>query len=272
MVTQANDRAAGHEALSGEEEILDRRRNSFPGARPATRALLSASLALAVSAMLVACGGGEQPQGGQGEPEPPGTTQAMNVPEETTATEETTTEEASAGETVGPEEGTNMLPADGEEPDPARPLPENPPEGVVTFPASTNKTVEGEIEYAQRPPANGDHAPLWQNCGFYSEPINDVNAVHSMDHGVVWITYSPDLPQDQIDALRPYGAESYVIVSPYPGQDAPVIATSWRKQIKLDGPDDPRLRQFVDGFKVSELAPLSGNRCVGGVGEPEPVG
>ncbi|QIN80631.1 DUF3105 domain-containing protein [Rubrobacter marinus] len=195
----------------------------------------------------------------------------MSVPEETTAAEETTVEQAAAP-TVGPEEQTNMLPADGQEPDPARPLPENPPEGVVTYPATTNRTVEGEIQYAQRPPANGDHAPLWQNCGFYPEPINDVNAVHSMDHGVVWITYSPDLPQDGIETLRPYAGEEYVIVSPYPGQDAPVIATAWRNQIKLDGPDDPRLRQFVDGYRNSEIAPLSGNRCVGGVGEPEPVG
>lgn len=238
--------------------------------RPAARASLVALLALVISASAVACGG--EPQGGQGEAEPGGTTQAMSVPEETTAMKETTAEQASAPATVGPEEQTNMLPADGKEPDPAQPLPENPPAGVVTFPATTNKTVEGEIEYAQRPPANGDHAPLWQNCGFYSEPINDVNAVHSMDHGVVWITYSPDLPQDQINALRPYGAEKYVIVSPYPGQNAPVIATAWRNQIKLDGAEDPRLRQFVDGFRNSEIAPLSGNRCVGGVGEPEPVG
>ena len=253
---------------------MDRRRNSRRGARPAARALLVAPLALVVSAMLVACGGGEGPQGGQGEAEPAGTTQAMNVPEETSTPEETTVEETSAlaGAAVGPEEQTNMLPADGQEPDPARPLPENPPEGVETFPATTNKTVQGDVEYAQSPPANGDHAPLWQNCGFYSEPINDVNVVHSMDHGVVWITYSPDLPESAIAALRPYGAEEYVVVSPYPGQDAPVIATAWRNQIKLDGPDDPRLRQFVDGFRVSEIAPLSGNRCVGGVGEPDPVG
>ncbi len=238
--------------------------------RPAARASLVALLALVISASAVACGG--EPQGGQGEAKPGGTTQAMSVPEETTAIQDTTAEQASAPATVGPEGQTNMIPADGKDPDPAQPLPENPPAGVVTFPATTNKTVEGKIEYAQRPPANGDHAPLWQNCGFYSEPINDVNAVHSMDHGVVWITYSSDLPQDQINALRPYGAEKYVIVSPYPGQNAPVIATAWRNQIKLDGAEDPRLGQFVDGFRNSEIAPLSGNRCVGGVGEPEPVG
>ena len=90
-----------------------------------------------------------------------------------------------------------------------------------------------------------------------------------MDHGVVWITYRPDLPQQQIETLRPYGNENYVIVSPYPGQDAPVTVTSWRVQLELNGANDPRLEQFVNEFKVSELAPLSGNRCTLGVGNPE---
>jgi hypothetical protein len=39
--------------------------------------------------------------------------------------------------------------------------------------------------------------------------------------------------------------------------------------LKLDGASDPRLRKFVDQFRISEIAPLSGNRCVGGVGNPE---
>ena len=248
------------------------RRSNYSEIRTAVRVPLAALLALSISAFAAACG---EPQGEQGEAKPGETTQAMSVSEETTvALEETTSGQTStpAKATVGPEENTSMLPAGGGEPDPDQPLPENPPEGVVTFPATTNKIVEGEIEYAQSPPANGDHSPLWQNCGFYSEPINDVNAVHSLDHGVVWITYGPDLPQEEIDALRSYAGEEYVIVSPYPDQDAPVIATAWRNQIELDGTDDPRLRQFVDGYRVSELAPLSGNRCVRGVGEPEPLG
>jgi hypothetical protein len=47
-----------------------------------------------------------------------------------------------------------------------------------------------------------------------------------------------------------------------------VIATSWRVQLELDGAGDPRLRNFVEGFRISKIAPLSGNRCVGGVGRP----
>ena len=90
-----------------------------------------------------------------------------------------------------------------------------------------------------------------------------------MDHGVVWITYRPNLPQRQLEVLQPYGNENYVIASPYPGQNAPVIATSWRVQLELNGADDQRLERFVNQFKISELAPLSGNRCVLGVGNAQ---
>ena len=72
----------------------------------------------------------------------------------------------------------------------------------------------------------------------------------------------------QIKSLRPYGKETYLIASPYPGQDAPVIATSWRVQLELNSAEDPRLRRFVDQFRITELAPLSGNRCTLGVGKP----
>jgi Protein of unknown function (DUF3105) len=58
-------------------------------------------------------------------------------------------------------------------------------------------------------------------------------------------------------------------VSLYPSLDAPVVATAWRNQLALPGVGDPRLRQFVDQFRLSETAPRSGNGCTGGVGEPE---
>jgi Protein of unknown function (DUF3105) len=231
------------------------------------------------ASILAASCGGEGSMGGS---------QGGSEDRQSSATSETTmakTEE-SAGETtagrmasseaaelaraeIGPKEITNMLPADRKKPDDPQPLPADPPRGIEVYPATTNRTVEGPIEYDREPPTNGNHAPLWQNCGIYEKPVEDKHAVHSMDHGVVWITHHPNLPQQQIEALRPYGNENYVIVSPYPGQDAPVTATSWRVQLELDGTNDPRLGQFVDDFRVSELAPLSGNRCTLGVGDPQ---
>lgn len=211
-------------------------------------AVLSATLAFTAGA----CGGG-QDRSSTGETTGESTQRDSLVPAEAT---------------VGPDESSAMMPAGGEEPDPAQPPPVNPPQGVETFEAGTNDIVEGEVDYERTPPTNGDHAALWQNCGFYDEPVRDENAVHSLDHGAVWITYEPDLPQEQIEALRPYGEQRYVLVSPYPGQPAPVIVTSWRNQLRLEDAQDPRLEQFVEQFRVSETAPLSGNGCTGGVGDP----
>ena len=224
-----------------------------------------AGLLLAALLFVVACGGETDGSGGVEAPTEE-TFGGDSVAEETISTERALTP---AEATVGPNENSSMLPAGGREADPAQPPPENPPEGVVTYPATTNNIVEGAIEYDRDPPTNGDHDSLWQNCGFYSEPIENRHAVHSMDHGVVWISFNPDLPQQDIEVLRPYGQEPYVIVSPYPGLRAPVVVTAWRNQLDLDGVDDPRLRQFVDQFRVSETSPLSGNGCTGGVGEPD---
>ena len=224
-------------------------------------------LVLAVS-LAVACGDGSASTGQTSTTIAGG---GSSAGETTSATAGTTSGENAYNPDaeIGPEEESNMLPADGEKPDEPQPLPENPPEGVKTYPATTNKLVEGKINYDRDPPTNGKHSPMWQNCGFYSEPVAEETAVHSMDHGVVWITYRPDLPADQIKQLRSYGNEEYVIVSPYPDLPAPVVATAWRNQIYLEGANDPRLREFVDGFRNTELAPLSGNRCVGGVGQPD---
>jgi Protein of unknown function (DUF3105) len=91
-----------------------------------------------------------------------------------------------------------------------------------------------------------------------------------MDHGAVWITYRPDVQADQVNILRDLAREDYVLVSSYPGLRAPLVATAWRNQLKLEGTEDPRLRQFVNQFRVSKTAPRSGNGCDNGRGQPEP--
>jgi uncharacterized protein DUF3105 len=226
-------------------------RRLLPGFR---QVLLTALLVLATLILLAACGG-ERSGSGKEEAE---------LPEETSGEVAFTPAEA----TVSPNEDTAM-PAGGKAEDPDQPPPENPPEGVKTYPATTNKNVNGPITYEQDPPANGDHAPYWQNCGFYSTLVENEAAVHSLDHGAVWITYRPDLPVDQLNILRRLAQGEYVLISPYPGLYAPVVATAWRNQLELTGADDPRLQQFVDQFRVSATAPRSGNGCTDGVGEPE---
>lgn len=147
------------------------------------------------------------------------------------------------------------------------------PEGVRNFQyAGSDHTtsLEERVAYEESPPVGGLHAPspYWQNCGYYDAPIQNESAVHSLEHGAVWLTYRPDLPQDQIDVLREKAEQSYVLVSPYEDQDAPVVASSWNHQLELEDADDERLDQFIRSFREGPDTPERGAACSGGVGTP----
>lgn len=145
-----------------------------------------------------------------------------------------------------------------------------PPSGVEDIDVGeAGQHTEGNVDYAQTPPAGGEHNSVWQNAGFYEEPIQDESAVHTLEHGAVWITYSPDLPQEQVSELRDLAnSRDCVLVSPYPGLDAPVVASAWGKQLQLEGADDPALNRFVSAYLRGPQTPEPGASCTGGVGTP----
>lgn len=143
-------------------------------------------------------------------------------------------------------------------------------DNVQDFNVPGAQHVQGTVTYAQTPPAGGDHAPRWQNCGFYDQPIQNENAVHSQEHGAVWITYRPDLAAGQVDQIRQLGrGQTYVLASPYPDLPAPVVASAWGTQLRLDSAEDPRLREFVRRFRQGPQAPEAGAVCTGGLGQPQ---
>jgi hypothetical protein len=125
------------------------------------------------------------------------------------------------------------------------------------------------VTYPQTPPVGGPHDPTWQNCGIYDEPVRNENAVHSLEHGAVWITYRPDLPAEDIASLQELvGERQFVLLSPYPDLPAPVVATAWGVQLPLDGVDAERLEEFITEYVQGAQSPEPGAPCVGGVGTP----
>lgn len=140
-----------------------------------------------------------------------------------------------------------------------------PPEGTKSFQNLSRRHVEHPMRYEQNPPVGGKHAPFWQDCGFYSKPIRNENAVHSMEHGAVWITYRPGLPEEQVDKLRQMARnQTHILVSPYSDQPSPVVASAWGRQLRLDSAADSRLRQFVSAFQRGSQAPEPDAPCTGG--------
>jgi putative peptide zinc metalloprotease protein len=145
------------------------------------------------------------------------------------------------------------------------------PQGVQTFLVSQRNHVQGPVSYPQSPPVGGNHSPILQNCGFYRTPVENEHAVHSLEHGAVWITYRPDLPAGDVAALRVLAQRmSYVLVSPFPDLPTPVVASAWGRQLRLNSAGDPRLDQFLRAFRRGSQAPEHrGGPCTGGLGSPE---
>jgi hypothetical protein len=143
-----------------------------------------------------------------------------------------------------------------------------PPDGKKHPGALTHDHVPGAVQYAVVPPVGGPHNAVWLNAGVYTEPVPSERAVHAMEHGAVWITYRPDLSPVVVFALAafvqaqdaipekggsPGQANRYLLVSPWASSDlpAPIVASAWGYQLRLERVDDPRLLTFVDTFRNS---------------------
>jgi Protein of unknown function (DUF3105) len=145
---------------------------------------------------------------------------------------------------------------------------------VQTFPEERNH-VQGKVNYPQTPPAGGNHNAIWLNCGIYTTPVPNENAVHDLEHGAVWITYRPDLSSSDVSKLTAFARHTigadldpHLLLSPYPGLPAPVVASAWGKQLRLTGASDPRLPLFVKTYVKGPQTPEPGAKCSGGVGTP----
>jgi hypothetical protein len=146
--------------------------------------------------------------------------------------------------------------------------------GVVLWEYEAPDHDAQDITYQMRPPVHGPHwVPRddegrlgWLDCGVYDAPVPEEFAVHSLEHGAVWLTHLPDADDATVDALAALAGldPDYVLVSPYPGQAGPVVASAWDAQLVVDDVDDPRLEQFVRAFVRNDRGREQGAPCAGG--------
>ena len=140
--------------------------------------------------------------------------------------------------------------------------------GVRTYSQLSADHITAPMHYAQKPPAGGDHAAMPLTCGIFDRRVSNENAVHSLEHGALWITYRPGLNVKQLAALRRLtAARDHRLLSPYPGLPAPIVATAWGKQLYSSSADSSRLDTFVKKYTEGPTTPEPGAPCRG-VGHP----
>jgi len=137
--------------------------------------------------------------------------------------------------------------------------------------AGLERAHDEQVDYSgqELPPVGGIHSGVWQNCGIYEEPILAKNAIHSMEHGAVWIAYHPNMPAGDVETLQDAVRDRpFVLLSPYGELNSPVVLTAWGIQLEVDSADDDRIPEFIERYERGPQTPEFGAPCSDGMGTP----
>lgn len=137
--------------------------------------------------------------------------------------------------------------------------------GIQHYTGLTRNHVTTVMTYPQSPPVGGDHSPIWADCTgtVYPAQIANENAVHTLEHGAIWITYKPGLAADQLDILtKLVSGNQYTLLTPYAGLKSNVSLQAWGYQLFVDSASDPRIATFIKDLKLSQSnTPELGASC-----------
>ncbi|MDO0915485.1 DUF3105 domain-containing protein [Streptomyces sp. DT2A-34] len=144
-------------------------------------------------------------------------------------------------------------------------------DGVKSWSTKLSQThVAGDVKYPMNPPVGGDHNKAWMNCNgdVYTKALNNVNAVHSLEHGAVWVTYNSNASDADVKALAEKVKKTpYSLMSPVEDQKDPIMLSAWGKQRTVTSASDPNVDKFFEEFVQGEQTPEKGAVCTGGLSE-----
>ncbi|WP_409474530.1 DUF3105 domain-containing protein [Streptomyces sp. HC307] len=140
--------------------------------------------------------------------------------------------------------------------------------GEESFKDLGRNHVTTPVNYEMSPAVGGDHNQAWMNCNgdVYDKEIGETNAVHSLEHGAVWITYNDKATDEDVTTLKDRVTKTpYTLMSPYADQSSPIVLSAWGKQLSVDSADDPRVGTFLDKYVQGAQTPEPGAACTGGI-------
>jgi hypothetical protein len=122
-----------------------------------------------------------------------------------------------------------------------------------TFPSEGRNHValDAKVDYKTFPPTSGPHYGLPAIWDIYDRPINELQAVHNLEHGGVIIQYGDEVPQAQIDRIGQFYRDdpNGMIVAPLPGLNAQIALTAWTRMSKCAAFDENAFKTFRDAYR-----------------------
>lgn len=144
-------------------------------------------------------------------------------------------------------------------------------DGVRTWKGKLGRThVAKRVKYPTEPPVGGDHNQVWMNCDgeVYTKAIDNMNAVHSLEHGAVWVTYNSKAAKADVEALAAKVEKTpYTLMSPDDDQADPIMLTAWGHQRTVTSANDANVAKFFEKFVQGAQTPEPGAACTGGLSQ-----
>ncbi|MGW0863285.1 MULTISPECIES: DUF3105 domain-containing protein [Streptomyces] len=128
--------------------------------------------------------------------------------------------------------------------------------------------VQTAVDYPMNPPVGGDHSQAWMTCDgtVYTKAIGKENAVHSLEHGAVWVTYNDKAADADVKALGDKVSRTpYTLMSPVDDQAGKIMLSAWGYQLTVDKASDPRVEQFLTKYVQGSQTPEPGAACTNGL-------
>ena len=123
---------------------------------------------------------------------------------------------------------------------------------VQEFPIEGREHVSAQapVAYETNPPTSGDHLAEAEKWGVYDKEVSEKEAVHSLEHGGIWITYK-DIDEESIRILTEIGKENSgsTVISPRSANDVKIAVVSWGRMMTLDTVDKALIQKYIDTYK-----------------------
>jgi hypothetical protein len=108
-----------------------------------------------------------------------------------------------------------------------------------------------KVDYKTDPPTSGPHYGLTAVWGIYDRPLNQVQAVHNLEHGGIVIQYGDDVPDAAVRQIEAFYRDdpNGMLVAPLPRLGDQIALTAWTHLAKLPRFDQGVFEEFRDAYR-----------------------
>lgn len=114
-------------------------------------------------------------------------------------------------------------------------------------------TANNNFVYNSNPPTSGPHFSQAAEWGAHKEELADETLIHNLEHGGIWISYKPGLPEETRKKLENFYEKwgRKIIVAPRSKNDTDIALAAWNRldKFSVSKYSDERAEKFIKAFR-----------------------